>query len=141
MAGRACHVVGSATHVGLTQALDVQDSNPLLTKLDAALSDTSGVYVNSGVDAQSYFAGLADSIRSNVCEPFPVSATVFPPGFPDTAVGNVISGQCIAHKAGYWLVYQAEQDRFYCFWGREPSNLGAHGVLAALCIAGLRKHV
>jgi hypothetical protein len=111
--------------------LDVQDSNPLLTKLEAALSDTSGVYVNSGVDAESYFTELANSIRSSVCEPFDVSATVMPPGFPDTALGNVISGQCIAHRAGYWLVYQPEQDRFYCFWGESPSNLGAHGVFGS----------
>jgi hypothetical protein len=25
-------------------------------------------------------------------------------------------------------VYQRAQDRFYCFWGESPSNLGAHGV-------------
>jgi hypothetical protein len=121
----------STTQRGLTQALDVQDTNPLLKKLEAALSDTSGVHVNSGVDAAGYFTALADNIRSNVCEPFPVSATVMPPGFPDMALGNVISGQCVAHQAGYWLVYQPEHDRFYCFWGETPSNLGAHGVFGS----------
>jgi len=103
----------------------------MLKKLEAALSDTSGVYVNSGVDAQSYFSGIANDIRQNVCEPFTVTAVVMAPGFPDSAVGSVISGQCVAHRRGYWLVYQPEQDRFYCFWGTSPSNLGAHGVFGS----------
>ena len=51
-----------------------------------------------------------------------------PPGFPGARVGSVISGQCVAHRAGYWLVYQSEHDCFYCFWGSDSSNLGAHGV-------------
>ena len=106
----------------------MHDAHPLLTKLEAALSDTSGVYVNSGVDAERYFDELRCSIRSSVCEPFLVSARVMPPGFPDMVLGEVISGQCIAHQDGYWLVYQRAQDRFYCFWGESPSNLGAHGV-------------
>lgn len=54
-----------------------------------------------------------------------------PPGFPRTAVGSSISGQCVAHNAGYWLVYQPEQDRFYCFWGTDRNNLGAHGVFGS----------
>lgn len=106
-------------------------ANPLLNKLEAALADTAEVYVNAGVDAESYLAELANSIRSKVCEPFLVSATVMPPGFPDAALGDVISGLCLAHEAGYWLVYQPEMDRYYCFWGESPSNLGAHGVFGS----------
>ena len=111
--------------------LDVDDSNSLLRKLEAALSDTSDVYVNSSVDTESYFADLAASIRKNVCEPFPVRARVMEPGFPDLAIGDVISGQCVAHQAGYWLVYEPGQDRFYCFWGESSSNLGARGVFGS----------
>jgi hypothetical protein len=112
----------------------VHESNPLLTKLEAALSDTSDVFVAPGADVQSYFSGLVDSIRRNICEPFSVSAKVMPPGFPDSAQDSIISGQCLAHNDGYWLVYQPEQDRFYCFWGDNPSNLGAHGVFGSpLC--------
>ena len=33
-------------------------------------------------------------------------------GFPDAQVGNSIYGQCVAHRAGYWLVYQPDQDCF-----------------------------
>jgi hypothetical protein len=106
----------------------VQDSHPLLKKLEASLSDTSDVFVDSGTDADSYFASLAEDIRRSACEPFPLTATVVPPDFPDSALGASISGQCVAHRAGYWLVYQPDQDRFYCFWGESPSNLGAHGV-------------
>ncbi|NIJ93511.1 hypothetical protein FHT12_002208 [Xanthomonas campestris] len=122
---------GQPSRIGLIQALDVQDNNPLLAKLEAELSDTTDVYVNYDVDAKSYFAGLTDSIRHNVCKPFPVSDTVMAPGFPDIALGQVISGQCVAHQAGYWLVYQPEQNLFYCFWGESASNLGAHGVFGS----------
>ena len=107
-------------------------SNSLLTKLEAALADTSGVYVNTGVDAQAYLSGLAADIRAHVCTPFPLTATVMPPGFPDVDVGTAISGQCVAHNSsGYWLVYRPEQDQFYCFWGTDRGNLGAHGVFGS----------
>ena len=109
----------------------MHDSNPLRTKLEATLSDSSGVYIDPSTDAKSYLAGLADDIRRNACEPFAVTATVMPPGFPDASPGSVISGQCVAHRAGYWLVYQPEQERFYCFWGESQSNLGAHGVFGS----------
>ena len=106
-------------------------SDSLLEKLEAALADTSGVYVNDGIDAQSYFSGLVSNIRAHICTPFPLSATVMPPGFPSVSVGSNISGQCVAHNSGYWLVYQPEQDQFYCFWGTDQSNLGAHGVFGS----------
>ena len=99
-----------------------------LEKLQAALSDTTGVYVNAGVDAATYYADLAADIRRKMHEPFPVSALVMPPGFSDANIGDRISGQCVAHGEGYWLVYQPTQDTFYCFWGTDLSNLGARGV-------------
>lgn len=99
-----------------------------IKKLEAALSNTSDVYVNAGVDEAAYFADLTDSIRRHICEPFQVSAKVMPPGFDDAAIGSTISGQCVARNAGYWLIYLPEQDRFYCFWGTDSAHLGAHGV-------------
>ncbi|MBB5863538.1 hypothetical protein [Xanthomonas sp. 3058] len=102
-----------------------------MAKLEAALSDTSEVYVNAGTDASAYYARLADNIRQNQCEPFTVTAVVKEPGFPDASVGSMIYGECVAHANGYWLVYQSEQDRFCCFWGLESSNLGAHGVFGS----------
>jgi hypothetical protein len=111
--------------------LDVQDTISPLKKLEAALSETADVYVNAGVDPTAYFARLAANIRQHLCEPFHISAVVQEPGFPDAEVGSVISGQCVAHAAGYWLVYQSQQDRFYCFWGQDPNNLGAHGVFGS----------
>ena len=107
-------------------------SDSPLTKLDAALADTSGVYINAGVDAQAYLSGLVADIRAHTCPPFSLFATVMPPGLPDAAVGTVISGQCVAHNSsGYWLVYRPEQDQFYCFWGTDRGNLGAHGVFGS----------
>lgn len=102
--------------------------DPAIEKLERALSDPTGVYIGSGVDADTYLTGLASDVRAHICSPFQVSATVMPPGFPGAEVGSVISGQCVAHRAGYWLVYQPEHDCFYCFWGSDSSNLGAHGV-------------
>ena len=102
-----------------------------LTKLEAALSETSDVYVSTGVDAAAYYGQLADSIRQHLCKPFQVSAVVREPGFPDAVVGSIISGECIAQSDGYWLVYQPTQNRFCCFWGQDTSNLGAHGVFGS----------
>ena len=99
-----------------------------IEKLEAALGDTTGVYVNAGVDRESYFAELAEEIRRHECEPFEVSAEVMPPGFDDAEIGSTISGLCVAFDSGYWLVYQPEQDRFYCFWGEDAAHLGARGV-------------
>jgi hypothetical protein len=107
-------------------------NDPLLTKLEVALADTSDVFVNVGTDAQAYLSSLAADLRAHVCPPFPRTATVMPPGFSDAAVGSIISGQCVAHNlAGYWLVYRPEQDQFYSFWGTDRSNLGAHGVFGS----------
>jgi hypothetical protein len=111
--------------------LGVLVSDSLLQKLQAALEDTSGVYINAGVDEHSYLSALASDILANLCKPFPLSATVMPPGFPDAPLGSTITGQCLAHKSGYWLVYQPEQDRFYCFWGTDQGSLGAHGVFGS----------
>jgi hypothetical protein len=104
------------------------DSKILLEKLETSLSDATGVYVDPVADEKTYLVNLADDIRRHICEPFQVSATVMPPGFPDLEVGSLISGQCVAHNNGYWLVYDQRQNRFYCFWGTEPKALGAHGV-------------
>ncbi len=97
-------------------------------RLEAALDDGTGVYVPKGEDEVAYFLRLATSIRSHRCEPFTVHAAVMAPGFPDAELGDVIAGLCLAHRDGYWLVYQPEQDRFCCFWGSNPEMLGAHGV-------------
>jgi len=100
-----------------------------LENLETRLSDHAGVYVNAGVDAATYYAALAADIRQNMHEPFLVHATVMAPGFPDSNIGDRLTGFCVAHsKGGYWLVYQPGQDTFYCFWGADQSNLGARGV-------------
>jgi hypothetical protein len=103
----------------------------VLEKLTAALSDTSGVYVSTGVDAAKYFDELRDDVRRHQCEPYQVVAKVMPPGFPDMEVGADLSGLCVAKRDGYWLVYGPEKDTFYCFWGADERNLGAHGVFGS----------
>lgn len=97
-------------------------------KLESALSDESGVYVGDDVDRDLYIIGLREDIRGHRCDPFQLSAIAMPPGFPDVADGSIITGSCVAKKNGYWLVYQPDQDTFYCFWGTDPEHLGAHGV-------------
>lgn len=69
-----------------------------LAKLEAALSDGAGVYVNASVDSESYLAGLADDIRDSMCDPFPVTATVTEPGFPDRVMGSTINAVCLAYR-------------------------------------------
>lgn len=110
-------------------------TDSLLIELEAAQADTSGVFVNTGVDAQRYLSGLVADIRANTCSPFLLSATVMEPEFPGMAVGSSISGYCVAHSSsGHWLVFQPERDQYYCLRGTDRENLGAHAVFGgALC--------
>lgn len=102
-----------------------------LARLDAQMSDVSDVYVGAGQDAESYIGGLERALREAVCAPFLVTAMVDEPGFPDANVGDTITGQCVAHSEGYWLIYQSENDRFMCFWGADVDNLGAPGIFGS----------
>ena len=100
-------------------------------KLEEAIPASDDVYVNANVDEPSYLASLAADLRSHTCEPFLVTARVMEPGFPWLAVGERISGYCIARNKGYWLVYQPAEERFLCFWGTSTEHLGAHGVFGS----------
>ncbi len=101
------------------------DRDAAVQALDKALAaEGADLYVPSNSDATSVEA----SIRTHLCEPVWLTATVEEPGFPFAAVGEVLAGYCIAQTQGYWLVYQPEEQRFLCFWGTAPENLGAHGV-------------
>ena len=102
-----------------------------LQRLDQAMADVSDVYVMLGVDAETYCAGLEQSLRKSICVPFSLSATVEEPGFPEAGIGSTISGQCVAHADGYWLVYQSEHDRFVCFWGVEIGKLAVPGIFGS----------
>ncbi|WP_155617035.1 hypothetical protein [Xanthomonas translucens] len=102
--------------------------NDFLEILESRLHDGTGVYVNEGVDSSSYFRDLAEDVRRNKCEPSEITAVVMPPGLLGFPEGTEISGFCVAHHAGRWLVYRPEDDLFYAFWGASKNNLGAHGV-------------
>jgi len=108
-------------------------ANALAAKLDSALSETSDVYVNAGVDETDSFEHLRKSIKEHQCAPYLVSATVMQPGFPNIEPGTKISGYCVAKDegTGNWLVYSPKADTFYCFWGTTENNSGAYGVLGS----------
>ena len=115
----------------LAQALGVPETISPLARLKASLTDSTGVYVNAGVNPGAYYAALAEDIQRNQCKPFEVSAVVTLPGFPHYALGSTIRAICVAHRAGYWLVYEPERDEFMCFWGTSTSNLSAPGIYGA----------
>jgi hypothetical protein len=106
-------------------------SSDPLARLDAQMSDVTDVYVGAGSNAESYIAGLERALREAVCTPFPVTAKVDEPGFPEANIGDQITGQCVAHSEGNWLIYQSEEDRFLCFWGADVDNLGAPGIFGS----------
>jgi len=108
--------------------LGVTATKSPIEALEAQLERNSDVYLGSDTDPELYLAALRSDIQLHRCEPVTVTATVMEPGFPEHAVGTVLSGVCVAERAGYWLVYRPEEDRFYCFWGQDRANLGAHGV-------------
>ena len=91
------------------------------------------VIVPRGLDAQVYFEQLRASIRECATEAKRVSAVVVEPGFRHRPLGSTITGHLLASSAeagrvGYWLVYEEDEDQYYCFWGSDVSSLGAHGV-------------
>jgi hypothetical protein len=86
------------------------------------------VYVSHVSDRGAFIANGRESLINAICDPFPVTAKVMAPAFPDHPVGEVLCGYCLAEKDGYWLVYVPEEDRFYCFWGLSRTQLGAHGI-------------
>lgn len=106
-------------------------THPYVERLNARLADTNDVYVVPGTDPQTYFRGLATSIKAHLREPERVVATVTAPGFPDVSPGNSIEGWCLAEMDGYWLVYQPEIDRFCCFWGGDRTQLTAPGIFGS----------
>ena len=104
------------------------ESVSAIEKLESSLLGWEGVRVDRGEDEEQYISNLRDDIRRHKCDPFSISAVVMPPGFSDMPVGTVVTAECVAYNDGYWLVYQPEQDTFYCFWGSDLKALGAHGI-------------
>ena len=119
---------GDASWPAAAQSVSVLKSDPAQRKLEAALADASGVYVTPGTEMEAYFEQLREDIRRHQCAPYEIHATVVPPGFPDIAEGETVSGYCVAKRGGYWLVYSSQRDTFFAFWGADEQNLGAHGV-------------
>lgn len=113
------------------QTLEMLTRIEARTKLEEAIPTSEDVYIPSGVNELSYLASLADDVRSYLCDPFEATAKVMPPGFPFASIGETLSGYCIAHNKGYWLVFQPKASRFLCFWGESPAHLGAHGVFGS----------
>lgn len=103
----------------------------LISLLESRLADGSDVYIDAGVSSSEYLEELANDIRRNECRPFELSAMVMAPGIPGFDDGEEISGMCVAKEGGRWLVYRAQEDLFYAFWGIRPEQLGAHGIFGS----------
>lgn len=102
--------------------------NPFLKILQSRLYDGTGVYVQGGVEAEAYFARIAERILNHICEPYPVSAEVVDPGFPHLVNGERIEAICVAESVGRRLVYRSDDDLFYAFWGTNVDDLEAPGI-------------
>lgn len=92
------------------------------------------VIVPRGHDAPAYFEQLRANIRECATEAQRVSAVVVEPGFKHRPLGSIITGYLLASSAkegqvGYWLVYEEDEDEYYCFWGPDISSLGAYGIV------------
>ena len=105
-----------------------------IQRLEESLQDCTGVYIDPSTDAEQYLAGIAADIRRSLCTPFEVRAVVAEPGFPSAShrpVGTTIQATCVAHRAGYWLVYDRGRDEFMCFWGTSKDHLSAPGIFGS----------
>lgn len=87
------------------------------------------VIVPQGQEPGTYFEQLRASIRESAVADRLVSAVVVEPGFPHRQLGSAIEGRLLACSAGCWLVYEADEDQYYCFWGADANSLAAHGVM------------
>jgi len=96
--------------------------------LERSFTDTGNVFTSHVDDPARYIADAIESIRSSRCEPFLLKAPVMEPGFEGKELGDIVEGYCLAHSAGYWLVYHPKEEVFYCFWGLRRDSLGARGV-------------
>jgi len=96
--------------------------------LEENFSHTDDVFIGKGRHEREYIENAIESIRAAKCFPFISRAKVVESGFPEKVIGDTIEGYCVAHKEGYWLVYEPREKTFYCFWGTSKENLGAHGV-------------
>ncbi|MGO4392496.1 hypothetical protein AB4Z46_14210 [Variovorax sp. M-6] len=108
----------------------MNDANPYWAILEAAFSDTSEIIVPEGTDEAAYFERLRSRIREHATCAELVSASVRKPGFPHRGLGSTVFGYTVARSNldGYWLVFQPDEGRFYCFSGTDRDNLGAFGV-------------
>jgi hypothetical protein len=105
--------------------------NPYWEKLELAMQANPPVIVPKGRSKQEYFESLRIQIRECATPSVLVTATVMEPGFPNKELGSTITGYLLAksiESVGYWLVYQPDEDEYYCFWGPDEHNLGAYGV-------------
>ncbi len=106
----------------------MNDVNPYWKQLEVDLYDESGIIVPKGEEETVYFERLRSSIREHATSPEWISATVVEPGFSHRELGSKVSGHLLAKSEGYWLVFDPEEREYYCFWGNDSNNLGAHGV-------------
>ncbi|WP_405119695.1 hypothetical protein [Pseudomonas leptonychotis] len=106
----------------------MQKANPYWAKLEVDLADTSGIIVPKGQDETEYFEYLRSTIREHATEADWISAVVVEPGFRHREIGSTISGYLLAKTKGYWLIFEPEENEYYCFWGETADNLGAYGV-------------
>ncbi|MDQ0607386.1 hypothetical protein QFZ83_001557 [Variovorax sp. W1I1] len=106
----------------------MNQANPYLESLEAALADTSGIIVPQGEDEATYFEKLRSSIRAHATAAEKVYAIVVAPGFSHRELGTRITGYLLARSEGYWLVFEPDEGQYYCFWGSDADSLGAYGV-------------
>ncbi|WP_124449652.1 hypothetical protein [Paucibacter sp. KBW04] len=114
--------------------MNYTETNPYWARLEQAMASEPPVIVPHGRDPEAYFEELRRSIRENATADRLVSAVVVEPGFSHRSIGSIITGHLLASSAvngqvGYWLVYEAEEDEYYCFWGNDVDSLAAYGVV------------
>jgi hypothetical protein len=101
-------------------------SSEFVQRLEEAMRDESRIIVPEGAEPAAYYEALRNSIRAAACEPLLVRAVITGEDFPDELQGHEVAAYVLAASEGYWLAYQPESGRFYCFWGSDTTRLGAH---------------
>jgi hypothetical protein len=99
-----------------------------VTRLESMIGDTDDVFVSRHENRVEYLRRLEEGLRKSLCEPFELRAQVTEIGINGFAVGDRITGTCVAEANGYWLAYFADHDNFVIFWGADKEDLGAPGI-------------
>jgi len=80
-------------------------SNYAIQRFEELIGNSQDVFISKHESRDEYLQRQERGLRDSLCEPFELSAQVTELGIDGFAIGERITGTCVAESNGYWLVY------------------------------------